>query len=643
MSTWYFDRLKTMSLPEIFFRLNQYVQKKKEIFFHDRIIPESDLLSTSDTIIDFDLSDIEPFHDTINVFGKMFNYLENKTDWHRDIFSGGVFPKTFSKNINIRSNPKASAKNVWEINRLQFLPQILMNYRKTGKEIYLTRFMEILTSWTIDNPYLIGVNWYSNIEVNIRLINWFFCWQILDAENLTTKNERFKNFLETRWIPTIYQHCYYSYHNPSKYSSANNHLISEYAGLFIASSVWKFKESGKWLHYAAKGLETEIRLQHSSGINKEEAAEYIQFITDFFLIAYIVGEKTGKPFSDEYRKQLKEIFGYICTFLDCKGNFPKYGDEDDGKCVNFSAKEHFNNFRSLLTSGAIIFKDQSFKSKSNGFDTKNAILWGAEGKQIYESIPDVAVDESSAFFKTEGHFFFKKLADSREIYFHFDAAPLGYLSIAGHGHADALSFILNLDGEPVFIDSGTYTYHTDPEWRKYFVGTLSHNTIRINGKDQAVNAGPTMWLKHYKSKVINVNQNEETESVKATHNGYKKEKAEHIREVVFNKLKNEFIITDTLNIKGEGYIEVEIPFHLHPDINLQNSTKNNYLLTTKAGNKLEFNIDDKLSLSLINGQIEPQILGWYSESFLKKKETNVIYGCAQLKSTTTFNHVIKIL
>ena len=69
-------------------------------------------------------------------------------------------------------------------------------------------------------------------------------------------------------------------------------LISEYAGLFIASSKWQFKESEKWNRYSQKGLENEIIKQHSkNGINKEEAAEYIQFITDFFF-CHILLEKT---------------------------------------------------------------------------------------------------------------------------------------------------------------------------------------------------------------------------------------------------------------------------------------------------------------------------------------------------------------
>ena len=94
-------------------------------------------------------------------------------------------------------------------------------------------------------------------------------------------------------------------------------MIAEYAGLFIATSLWNFKESRKWNKHAKSGLEHEIVRQHSeNGINKEEAAEYIQFITDFFLLSYIVGENSENPFSEKYKIQLKAIFSYINNFLD---------------------------------------------------------------------------------------------------------------------------------------------------------------------------------------------------------------------------------------------------------------------------------------------------------------------------------------
>jgi hypothetical protein len=297
----------------------------------------------------------------------------------------------------------------------------------------------------------------------------------------------------------------------------------------------------------------------------------------------------------------------------------------------------------LLTSGAIIFNDQLLKSKSNGFDTKNHFLFGNSGKSVFETIPDTVSNENSKFFRDEGHFIFRKKDNEKEIYMHFDAAPLGFLSIAAHGHADALSFILHVDGQPVFIDSGTYTYHTEPEWRSYFIGTLAHNTIRINEKDQAVNGGPTLWIKHYKTSVIDLETDEDIDRITATHDGYKKENAQHIREIVFDKLKSEFLISDTIIVVGKKSVLVEIPFHIHPDFTVTRSSGNHYQLSKDPVRNIVFFVDAKLNPVIVKGQQEPQILGWYSKSFLKKEATNVIYCRTQIDCTNTFKFIIKII
>jgi len=593
----------------------------------------------------FDTFDFSPLKvpDKFRIFDSEFDY-KLPINWHLDISSGLEFPKIFSKNIDIKNRKYGSAKYIWEVNRMQFLPLLCIKFIQTNDPFYLKLFIKHLSDWNRQNPYLIGINWYSNIEVNIRLITWLLCWEILDADNLSSKETEFREFVANDWYPLIKKHCVFSYNNPSKYSSANNHLISEYAGLFIASSKWKFKESKKWLSYAYEGLEKEIIKQHSEdGINKEETAEYIQFITDFFLLSFIIGERTDRPFSEQFKQQLYKIFCYIYDFLDCNGNFPKYGDEDDGKCFILDFDEKFNNFKSLLTSGAIIFDDPVLKSKSNGFDLKNRFLFSDPGKKVYELISQTKFEESSKFYSAEGHFIFRKKENDQEIYLHFDAAPLGFLSIAAHGHADALSFILNVDGHPVFIDSGTYTYHTELEWRRYFIGTLAHNTIRINQKDQAVNGGPTLWIKHYKTSIINMELGGDIDRIKATHNGYLSEDAQHIREIIFNRIENEFQIHDTIVVGKNRKILVEIPFHIHPDIEITQNEECFHLIPANTLRKIEFRIDKKLDPVIIKGQINPEILGWYSGSFLKKETTNVIYCKIQIECTTTFNFIIKII
>ncbi|MFO7755911.1 MAG: alginate lyase family protein [Bacteroidales bacterium] len=643
MIGWYYSRLRTMSGAEIIFRLRQYLRQKIEKTVLRSFVPEGKLLSINE-VLDLEVpTEDNEYVPVINIFGREFNYMENSINWHRDIFSGESFPLSFSKEINIRLNPRASAKNVWEINRLHFLVPLALQYRRTGKEAYLEKLMDLLGSWIESNPYLRGVNWYSNIEVNIRLINWFFCWHIIEAGKLMEENKRFRTFALEKWIPSVYQHCYYSYKNPSKYSSANNHLISEYAGLYLASTLWKFRESDKWLRLAAGGLEREISLQHSSGINREQAAEYIQFVTDFLLLAFVTAGKAGQPFSDDYKHELEMIFRYIYNFLDTRGNFPDYGDNDEGKVLSVSPGKQENNFRSLLSSATVIFRNGYFKSKSNDYDLKNYLLFGRAGKKIFDSVEPVQTGEASVFYRDEGHFIFRDRQGASEIYMHFNAAPLGYLSIAGHGHADALSFVLNIDGKPFITDQGTYTYHTDMEWRKYFIGTLAHNTVRINRQDQALNAGPTLWLKHYKTFITSVQQSSNRESVEAYHDGYGDQGVIHARRISFDRAAKEFIINDKISLdKGSG-VFAETPFHLHPQLKAVQEEPNIFRITGDNGRSLILSIDKKLKPSLVTGQENPEKIGWYSGSFLNKEPSTVVYSNYTLTATTEYEFKIKII
>ena len=73
-------------------------------------------------------------------------------------------------------------------------------------------------------------------------------------------------------------------------------------------------------------------------------------------------------------------------------------------------------------------------------------------------------------------------------------------------------------GNPFFIDSGTYSYHTEKKWRTYFVSCQAHNTITLNDANQAFHASDTMWLNHYKPEVISLLQTDNIERVVGTYN-----------------------------------------------------------------------------------------------------------------------------
>ena len=219
---WYLNRFKTMSFSEIIFRLKQYVQKNIEKRLNNISYKNFLLKSLPNPILKIPNIELKETSYNFRIFDKEID-IRNFNDWHLDLRSGKHFPLTFSKDIDIRTEKNGNAKYVWEINRLQFLTKLALKYRTQKNENDLALFQTIIISWINQNPFLKGVNWYSNIEVNLRLITWFLCWEIIDVTNLVSLNKKMEVFVNKYWIPSIYQHCNYSYKNPSRFSSANNH------------------------------------------------------------------------------------------------------------------------------------------------------------------------------------------------------------------------------------------------------------------------------------------------------------------------------------------------------------------------------------------------------------------------------------
>jgi hypothetical protein len=631
--SWYIKRLKTFSLGEFFYRIRQRVRTH---VFDKRLmekstasveLPESSIIEDGSAHLDYPI-----FDKTLDIF--------KPVRWHLDLSTERKFPKSFAHKIDIRSDKYGSAKHVWEVNRMQFMLHIAMLYKNSGNRKYLDLFRYHLTSWKNENPYMMGVNWYSNIEVNLRLICWYFCWQVLDIDSMRSTEPGIEKFICDVWFPMILEHAEYSYNHPSLCSSANNHLISEYAGLFVAACGWDIPNRKARLEYAKAGLEREILVQNTAeGVNREEAAEYIQFIDDFFLIAAVVGRRAGVEFSEAYNKRLLSMADYMNAMLDCNCNYPMYGDGDDGFVLRPDSGGHFNNFKSLLTSFAVYFDEPSFKRPYALWDEKNELLFGVAGREKFVMMPAVAagfVMDGNRFFAESGHFIFRRaegIAGSGfcETYLHFDAAPLGFLSIAAHAHADALSFILHVDGKPVLVDPGTFTYHTHKDLRAYFVSTIAHNTVCVNGKNQANQAGPTMWLNHYKAKVVSCD--ETSGEVVATHNGYASDGVAHTRKIQFNRDKNEFVIVDTLRCNKAA--TVEIPFHLHPETAVR---LDGHMVTVDVPGvrRVVIELDEKLSYTVCED-------GWYSEHFGEKVPAKYLYAKTECNGDAVFVTKLRVL
>ena len=132
-----------------------------------------------------------------------------------------------------------------------------------------------------------------------------------------------------------------------------------------------------------------------------------------------------------------------------------------------------------------------------------------------------------------------------------DHAPLGYGSIAAHGHSDALSFQMFADGTRIFADPGTYIYHCDTESRNDFRRTSRHNTVCINGADQSEMLGPFLWGRKANCWLDSFSNTDDTVEVIASHDGYSP--VIHSRKFTFKKKEGILFIEDWLTKEGNPF------------------------------------------------------------------------------------------
>ena len=104
-------------------------------------------------------------------------------------------------------------------------------------------------------------------------------------------------------------------------------------------------------------------------------------------------------------------------------------------------------------------------------------------------------------FAQGGYTVMRRARPAGDVLLAMDHGYLGYLSIAAHGHADALAVWLHLGDRPVLADAGTYLYHSGGAWRTHFRGTAAHNTLCVEGADQSTMSGHFNWSHQAGSKV----------------------------------------------------------------------------------------------------------------------------------------------
>jgi hypothetical protein len=580
-----------------------------------------------------------------SIFALRGRQLGFPPEWNRDPKTSTLAPATLGKSLNYRDESLVGdIKYLWEVNRHLELVTLAQAYACSSNIKYLEGIRIVVDSWVEQCPYPFGVNWTSSLEQAVRLVNWAVTWHLIGGDDSKLFQGAKGALFKRKWLNSIYQHLHFIRGHLSKYSSANNHLLGEYMGLYIGSVTWPlWKEATEWREFSGAGFSREVLIQNGSdGVNKEQGIWYHHEVADMMLFCGLIGRAGGYEFPVDYWNRLESMLEFIASVMDVSGNMPMIGDSDDALMVRF-IPGNFHVYRSLLATGAVIFERSDFKHKAETFDDKSLWLLGVEGKSVFDALPETGsfAAPPRAEFEEGGYCVFgSDLGTAREIRIVADAGPLGYLSIAAHGHADALAFTLSVSGNEIFIDPGTYAYHTQQKWRDYFRGTSAHNTVCVDGIDQSESGGNFLWLNHAEARCLSFEALPEKDVWEAEHTGYRRlrDPVTHRRQVEFDKPRATLAIVDTLEC--EQAHEIDINWHLSEQCEVKLDGED--VIICHGSTRVVMSMPGaELRVELLRGSEDPP-MGWISRSFDLKTPIYTVRWHGSITGSASLKTIINI-
>lgn len=676
---WYARRLKTMSLPEIVWRMGGVVRDSTDRVLAgsrkrplepsrclngDRasgLIPEAALgshlagaelpwladvpaawrleaIARADAVAEhrlsfFDLGDVD---------------LGRPIDWNHEFKAGKATPRVFAGDIDYRDYAvTGDCKFAWEPSRHHQFVTLGRAYRYTGDERYAESLLEQMESWIEQCPFGFGMQWRSPLELGIRLINWVWALELI-RPSAALSSARLE-----RIAACAYRHLWDISRKYSRFSSANNHLIGEAAGVYIGSSYFRgLKGASRRRAESREILHREISSQtFADGGNREQALGYHLFVLQFFLLSGIVARNTGEDFDPQYWSQLERMFDYASAFMDGDEVSPMYGDSDDGYVLDLGRQ--LGDARGLMAIGAVLFQRGDFKSlaggRAVGGERREPAYWllGPESAAVFDRLEAREAGWESQARPESGYYILRRGSRDAEdrVSVVFDCGPLGFGSIAAHGHADALSMTMRLGGCDILVDPGTYDYFTFEAWRRYFRGTRAHNTVTVDEADQSELLGSFLWGRRAEARCLKWAPSEDGGLVIGEHNGYHRlsEPVTHRRTVRVHGDRPEISVTDDLLSAGRH--DVTMRWHLGERCQVaprSAAERGEHEFEVDYGiGRAVVELDRAMTVATVTGSEDP-IMGWVSRGYHGRVATTVLVGRCRAEGNLTLCTRIKL-
>ena len=375
-------------------------------------------------------------------------------------------------------------KLVWELARHRALVTLAQEAWFTNDARYAGACVDMLESWMDANTPKRGLHWASSLELAFRSIAWVWTLALLSDGMPAAPRRRAMGHLVVagrhieRYLSTWF--------------SPNTHLTGEALGLFVlGTTLPQCVDAERWRALGARILlEWLPRHVRSDGTYVEQSTWYHRYTTDFYLTFLVLANRSGFD-AQLVREPLGRLLDVLAWITRPDGSMPLIGDDDGGRLV-FLDDDPADLTRASLATGAALLERADLAAVAARPSTELVWILGPDGLHTFRGLQQHPPASTARKFGEGGLVVMRSGWDARASMMTVDSGPHGFLN-AGHAHADALSVDLTVSGQPLFVDPGTFTYTTSPEWRRHFRSTAAHSAACVAHRDSADVAGAFSW------------------------------------------------------------------------------------------------------------------------------------------------------
>jgi hypothetical protein len=446
-------------------------------------------------------------------------------------------------------------KLVWELNRHQWMVTLAKAYRLTGDEAYAAELQGLWRDWQRANPYPMGINWASTLEVAFRAYAWMWTAFLLErtpADSAEFQKQAARQIERAGWFINRYL---------STYFSPNTHLLGEGAVLFLIAIRYPgFRHAPEWRRTGWEIVtRCAARQVRADGFYFEQSTYYHVYALDIFLHARLLAERGGSKIPTDLDAAIHRMASVLAQ-LSQGGALPRFGDDDGGRLFD-PRRNTAGDMTDPLSTAAVLFRDPELKAAAGRLTEETLWLLGPASSQAFDSIVPASMPPRSIALPESGIYAMVSPGPPAAQLF-IDAGAQGALS-AGHGHADALSIQLASGGRLCLTDPGTCLYAAPGGQRDQFRGTPAHNTVTVDGLSQADPKSPFSWGPLPRVEVTRWISAGDFDLFEGRHSGYTRlpDPVVH-RRLVFRFGSASWLVRDCL--EGRAAHEIESRWHFPP-------------------------------------------------------------------------------